>query len=122
MRDVWLSIIKKEEVVKEATIELFEGFLGLRVYNGICRRCGEHASHQLVYCSRCGDTFFRPKEKCTLFELIKIADISTGRKTSCFRPDFQAAVFKRKLKERGCSDKEFQTYIEDKLEPRRLNG
>jgi len=95
--------------------KLFENLLNKKVYKGICRKCGNHASHTIIYCKKCGEKFFRPTTKCTMWEMIKIADVSIGRKTSSFRPDYQAAVYKRYLKEHGFSDKEFQLYIENKL-------
>ena len=58
--------------------ELFESLLNERVYKGICRRCGNHASHALIYCGRCGDKFFRPASKCTMWELFDKLETQYG--------------------------------------------
>lgn len=95
-------------------IKIFEDILNKRAYKGICITCGNGATHSLIYCQQCGDKFFRPPNKCTLWELIKITDVSTGTGGSYYKPHYVAAIHKRHIKQ--YTDKQFQLYIERKLE------
>ena len=94
-------------------IKIFEDILNNRAYNGICIRCGNSATHALIWCKLCGDKFFRPPNRCTLWELIKITDASMGTGGNYFKPDYVAAVHKRHIK--PYYEKQFQLYIKMKL-------
>lgn len=103
-------------------IQFFDEILNQTVNNinggvrGICKRCGNIQTHSLIWCKQCGDKFFIPGNKMTVFDLMKIVRNSTGRDKEAYRPSYQAAIYKRKLRKLGYTEKEFIVYCELKLE------
>lgn len=102
--------------------ELFDDILNRKVSNttggirGICKRCGNIQTHNLIWCKNCGDKFFVPKTKMTVFEMMKIVRNSTGKDIQPYRPYYQAAIFRMELREHGYTETDFITYVENKLE------
>ena len=96
-------------------MEFFEVLLSTKfAATSICRRCGNHGSHSLVYCWRCGDKFTRLLEP-TRRQLMTIAFNSNDYGRSAFRADYQAALLKRTLESKGFTEREFIKYCDDNL-------
>jgi hypothetical protein len=97
--------------------EFIENILATPYKGGVCQFCGKAQSHSLVYCSACGNTFFRVPNG-TYFDVIQIAHNRIMQKMPLdhFRLDFVSAVLQRKLAEKDITRDQFVDYLINKLE------
>jgi predicted amidophosphoribosyltransferase len=100
-----LSLVKREKTMDSE--EYFDTILNKR-YRNMCHRCGNYQSHSLRWCKQCGGEFCQHEH--TLIEAIEIMSRFVPK-----RPEFIAAVHKRKIEAMGYSAKDFEEYIKSKL-------
>lgn len=97
-------------------IPLFDEILNCACVKGLCRRCGNSATHSLIYCKNRGDKFFRPAEPMKLIRATEIVSHSNGTGGNYYKPDYQAAIHKLRIKRYGYTEKDFIEYCNKKLE------